>query len=362
MAKKKPREIPEPFAARTRAVRASFGRAKIDAALISNPADQLWLTGFSGEDGAVLVTPRGVALLTDGRFDQTADIEAPWARKILRKTRGPEETLRECRKRRIHRLGFDPGHVSVAQFAGLRKHAGALRLKSVQSVATRARMCKDAGEVATIRRAIVIAERAFQRVRKWVRVGRSEREIAARLVYEMTRLGASGPAFTPIVAVGANASLPHYAPGDAKVRSGAAVLIDWGARVDGYVSDLTRVFWPDSIPRRIKRIYEIVRDAHDRAVEAVGPGVKASAVDRMARETIGKAGFAAQFTHGLGHGIGLDVHESPRLSRASSDTLQPGMVLTIEPGIYLPGIGGVRIESDVLVRESGFEVLSTLPY
>lgn len=173
--------------------------------------------------------------------------------------------------------------------------------------------------------------------------------------------GAQEVAFRPIVASGPNASLPHYEPGMAAITRGVGVLIDWGARVDGYVSDLTRVLWPGSIPPQWVKAYEVVRAAHAKAIAAIRPGVRASAVDRAARRHIDETGFKGRFTHSVGHGIGLQVHESPGLRRKATERLQPGMVVTIEPGVYLPGEGGIRIEDDVLVTATGCEVLSSLP-
>jgi Xaa-Pro aminopeptidase len=354
--------IPSPYGERIAQVKAEMARRDLDGYLVENRANQIWLTGFTGEDGLVLLTPRRVVLLTDGRFDETANREAPWARKVLRRKRDPQTTARQIRRYRLSRVGFDPAQTTVLSYSRLRPLIKPARLSSAGGVVSRLRLRKDRSEVEAIRRAIHVAERAYQRVARWIRPGRTEREVAARLVYELQRCGGDGPAFKPIVAVGANAALPHYAPGDAAIRAREAVLIDWGARVGGYVSDLTRVMPIGSIPRDLAQIIRVVREAHDGAISAVRAGTKAASVDRVARKVIQAAGFGERFQHALGHGIGLDVHEGPRLGRNSSDVLEPGMVVTIEPGIYLPGRGGVRIESDVLVTEAGCEVLSTLPY
>lgn len=177
----------------------------------------------------------------------------------------------------------------------------------------------------------------------------------------MQRLGAHGETFPTIVASGPNSSLPHATPGSRKLGKDEVLLIDWGAHVNWYGSDLTRVVWLGSIPARLRKVFDIVRKAHDRAIEAVRPGIKAAAVDRVAREVIRKAGYGKQFNHALGHGLGLVAHEKPRVGKLSEDVLVSGMVITIEPGIYLPGVGGIRLEDDVLVTDSGYEVLTTLP-
>ena len=359
MAKQTP-PIPTPYVERMGAVRAVMRAQKLDGYLVFDRMDQLWLTGFTGEDGCVLVTARQVVLLTDGRFDETADIEAPYATKVLRKKRGPETTAKSVKKYRLARVGFDPAHLDVATYTGLRKACAPCKLAATGDVVTKMRKCKSPQELTAIRGAIDIAQRAFIKLQKWAKPGLTEREVAAKLIYEMQRLGAQGPGFTPIVASGPNASLPHYEPGERKLRRGEPVLVDWGARVDWYVSDLTRMMWIGSIPRQIAKIYDVVREAHDRAIEAVRAGVTGAAVDKVARDIIRRAGYGKQFGHSLGHGIGLNVHEGPSLGRTAVGELEPGMVVTIEPGIYLPGIGGVRLEDDVLVTETGSEVLSNL--
>lgn len=353
--------VPAPFADRIARVRATMTAKRIDGYLAQDEHDQYWLTGFTGEDGAVLVTQRSIVLITDGRFDETADIEAPYARKVVRKKRGPESIASEVARERVARLGFDPTRTTVSDLAGLRKAADDVRWTPASGVISQERVCKDAGEIERIRAAIHIAEAAFLQMLGWLRPGMTERDAAARLVYDMACLGADSPSFAPIVASGPNASLPHYRAGGRTIREGELLLVDWGARARGYVSDLTRVIPIGSIPARLSEITRIVREAHDRAVAVVGPGVKASQVDAAARRHIDKSPYAKRFTHSVGHGMGLAVHEGPGLRKSGGDVLRPGMVVTIEPGIYLPGDCGARIESDVLVTESGYEILSQLP-
>lgn len=335
--------------------------ARIDGYLVQDRMDQVWMTGFTGESGSVLVTHSAVVLLTDGRFDETADIEAPWARKVIRRKRSADETVRELRRTKVTRLGVDPDHTTLRSFTELQKLAKPTRIVATSRLISDLRLIKDTDEIARIRRAIQVAEAAFRKVVGRVRLGMQEREIAAELVYEMSRDGAQGPAFPPIVAVGPSASLPHYEAGGREVRGDACLLVDWGARCDWYVSDLTRMIWPGSIPPRLREVHKIVREAQQRAIAVIKPGVRAAQVDKAARDFITNSGYGERFNHSVGHGIGLSVHESPGLRRQSKEVLKPGMVVTVEPGIYLPGIGGVRIEDDVLVTASGHEVLSTLP-
>lgn len=359
MARKTTR-IPPPYDQRLGRLRAELARRRLDGFLILSRMDQYWLTGFTGEDGLVLVTPRAVVLLTDGRFDEAADLEAPYAKKVLRKQRTPEVNARIIRRYRPDRLGFDPGQIAVGEFTALRRHLRPTKLVPLAGFVASMRTCKDEGEVDVIRAAIAVAEGAFRRLCRWIRPGRTEREVAARLEYEMRMLGAQGPSFPTIVAFGKNSSLPHYEPGDVALKENDVVLIDWGAQLGWYASDLTRMLWPPRPPRRLVELNRVVREAHDRAIAAARPGMTAHALDKVARDVIRKAGFGPRFNHALGHGLGLDVHEGPRVGMGTRTVLEPGMVITIEPGIYLPGVGGVRIEDDVLITEDGCEVLTSM--
>jgi len=222
------------------------------------------------------------------------------------------------------------------------------------------RRLKDEAELAVMRRAIRVAEDAFEAMRKTIRSGQTELELAARLEYEMKCRGASAPAFPTICAEGANAAAPHAHPGRRKIKRGSAILFDWGARVGRYCSDLTRMLFLGSIPARLREVYSVVLEAQLAGVAAVRPGWRMCDVDDAARSVIKRAGFGDRFTHGLGHGLGLNVHEPPSLSWRSKEELEPGMLVTVEPGIYLPGVGGVRIEDDVLVTPKGNRVLTSL--
>ncbi len=362
MAKKQSRKsIPKPYSLRIKKLREELRDRELDGYLIQNRMDQYWLTGFTGEDGATILTNRAVVLLTDGRFDEAADKEAPFARKILRKKRDPATNAAEINRLKISRLGFNPSHMDVAEFKGLRKHLKPTKLVEATGLLAPHRALKDAGEIRTMRKSIAVAENAFRKLRRWLKPGVTEREIAARLVYEMQMLGAQGECFPTIVAAGPNSSIPHYEPGNRKLKKNDLLLIDWGATVGWYGSDLTRVICLGSIPARIRKIYDIVHAAHDHAIEAVRPGITAHDLDNVAREIIRKAGYGDKFNHALGHGLGLVAHEIPRVGRGTDTVLEPGMVITIEPGIYLPGVGGVRLEDDVLVTKSGCEVLTSLP-
>ncbi len=332
---------------------------RIAAYLVSNPADYFHLTGFTGEDSAVLIASREVHVISDGRFDELIDHECPWAKKWLRKGLLNAEIATVCRHLKLKSLAVQTDHLTVNQHADIARKAK-LRLRAAPPIIGDMRLSKDAAELAVMRRAIRVAEDSFEVLRGSIRIGQTELELAARLEYEMKRRGASGPAFPTICAEGANASRPHAHPGRRKVKRGSAILVDWGARVGGYCSDLTRMVFVGSIPPKLGVVYGIVLEAQRRAIRAIRPGVAMCDVDAVARGFVADAGFGEAFTHGLGHGLGIDVHEPPSLSWRSKARLEAGMLVTVEPGIYLPGVGGVRIEDDILVTPTGRRVLSKL--
>ncbi len=232
------------------------------------------------------------------------------------------------------------------------------------TTSTTLRLRKDASEIRAITRAVRLAERAFlELIAQGAAhfIGRSEGQLAAELDHRMRDLGAEGPAFETIVAVGANSSRPHHRPGRRRVRKNEIVLIDWGARLAGYVSDLTRVVFTGTIPPKLAEMYEVVLSAQRAGFRSIRPGVQFGSVDAAAREVVRLAGFGERYLHGLGHGIGCEVHEAPALRRGASERLKSGVVVTIEPGLYVPGRGGIRIEDDILVTPQGARRLSRLP-
>jgi Xaa-Pro aminopeptidase len=354
--------LPTQYRNRLTALRKRIDDAGVDALLVSYAPDQFYLTGVVLEDSAVLVTPRKVVILTDSRFDEQVDQQTPWAAKVLRSDGLADAVTRLAGDAKIRRLGIDEWML-LGQFTLLQAKArkAKVTLKPTRGLVSAGRIIKDEAEVAVIERAIRAAERGFLATLPSVRAGVAERDVAAELEYQMRKAGASGSSFEPIVATAARGSLPHARASDVRIRANQPVLFDWGAKVDGYCSDLTRVIAVGSMPAKIREIFKIVADAQLAGIAAVRAGATCKAVDDAARKIINDAGYGKQFGHGLGHGIGLDIHEHPRLSFRSDETLAAGMVVTIEPGIYLPGVGGVRIEDDVLVTATGCRVLSHLP-
>jgi Xaa-Pro aminopeptidase len=349
------------FGDRVARLRRAIRRGGFDGLLISNPNDIRYLTGFSGEASAMVVTGRGGVIISDFRFQEELRPLRSRFEVVIRKGAMLEAQAAVVKRLKPRRLAVQAESLSAQQRGELAAAVGARRVRDSVGLVAGLRLKKDSSEIAAIERAASIQQEAMRAVRTSVRAGQTEREIAARLEYEMAVRGAEGTSFQTIVAAGANGSKPHYRAGPAKTVMGRTLLIDWGARFDGYCSDMTRVFALGSWPRKLREVYEVVLGAQMAAMEAARPGMTASELDGVARGIIAKAGYGREFGHGLGHGIGLDIHESPRLFTSTTTALEPGMVITIEPGVYLPGVGGVRIEDDILITDRGARSLCSLP-
>ncbi len=349
------------FRDRQKRLRAKLKELDADALLITNANDIRYLTGFRGEDSVAVLAPRRLLIISDFRFEE--ELSAVRSRASVRiRTGGMIDAIRDV----VHdlapdRLVLQAEHCSLAFRRALARAVGARRLKEATGLITSLRAVKDDAEIRAIRKAVRVQEAAFETVLETLESGRSETLICADLERELKTRGAEEPAFGTIVAAGPNGSLPHAVPGARRSAKGRPLLIDWGARVDGYCGDMTRTLSLARWPAELRSIYEIVLDAHLAAIEAVRPGAAARDVDDAARRIIERAGYGERFGHGLGHGIGLNVHEAPRLAKTSGDVLEAGMVVTIEPGVYIPGLGGVRIEDDILVTEGGSKNLCSLP-
>ena len=392
--------------ARHKNVREAMKQLKIDGLLLTHPPDLAYLTNFTGHDSVGLLTAKDLYLITDFRYQEQAAAEAAWVKMFVRDDKMAPEVARALLDAGVKRVGFEANFTTFGQVnaldaavkAALEEGAEAAEEKSpmktltptasgrppkpaksekkaVEKVALPAgielvpleevmfnqRKVKDDHEVDLIRKSIAVAEEAFNAVREEIEVGQSEAYLAGLMHLELRSRGADGVSFNPIVAAGANSSLPHYAPGETLVQQDQPLLFDWGATYGGYCSDMTRTFMLGQVSERMKKIYRTVLAAQEEAIRFIRPGVTTRQVDQVARDVIERAGFGKQFGHGLGHGIGRDIHEMPFMRRTGEgEELRPGMVITVEPGIYLPGEGGVRIEDDVLVTHSGREVLTTL--
>lgn len=344
-------------------VRKLFSKFGIDALLVTNFTNVTYLTGFEGDDSYLLLTKSNEVLITDPRYTTQLEDECPGLELHVRSPGQSmlDATSRLAEKVRTTRLGIEGDSMQVSLYEQLGKKLPKLSLATTTGLIEELREVKDKFEVEEIQQAVRCAERAFAMVRHSLQPERTERQIANQLEYQMREFGAKGRSFESIVAVGERAALPHGRPTDKRIGDADFTLVDWGAQGRLYKSDLTRLVVTGRISPKLKRIYGVVLQAQLQAIAAIKPGVPANEVDAVARGVIADAGFDRFFGHSLGHGIGLDIHEGPRLAKTNDRPLRPGMVVTVEPGIYLPGWGGVRIEDDVLVTKSGHEVLTSTP-
>lgn len=355
------KRTPNPFTDRVRRLRTALKRERFDAVLISNPNDIRYLTGFSGEASTAFLTAEDLVLISDFRFQEELGPLRKRMEVVIRKGSMLDAQQAVCKRLKPRSLALQSEHLTVQGRAQLADALGARRLRDSEGLLTALRLVKDATEIAEIRAAAKIQQEALTATIKTIRAGQTERGIAARLEYEMRSRGADGLSFETIVAAKANGSKPHYRAGEEQIAKGKPLLIDWGARVNGYCADMTRTFSLGSWNKKMREVYEIVLEAHLVAIDAARPGITCAALDAVARRVISDAGYGGQFGHGLGHGIGLDIHEGPRVMATSQTVLEPGMVITIEPGVYLPGVGGVRIEDDILLTDRGARNLCSLP-
>ena len=334
---------------------------KLSAALITTEQNVHYLSGFPGQDSALLLTLHQKFLLTDFRYLEAARASAPGFTVVIRPAGLMEKVGHVAKRLRLRKLAVEPANLRLVDVRALRHAARRVRLRPVEGLVGLLRLRKSPWEIRQIEHALRIQETAFTELCRHLRMGSSEREAAAWLRFLMVKGGAEDQGFETMFLTGAHASRPHGHPDQKALKAPSLMLIDWGARHEGYHSDLTRTFFLGTIPRRLRQIHQVVMRAQQEAIARVGPGVALAEVDAAARKVITQAGFGKAFGHSTGHGLGLEIHEMPTVSARAKGTLQPGMVVTVEPGIYLPGVGGVRIEDDVLVTPTGYRVLSRLP-
>ena len=347
-------------------VRQALETAGAEALLVGHSTDIRYLTGFGGHDSLLLVSREGgpPVIVTDPRHDQLLE---PWRQSgaaiVVMGTRHQlGRSAREvCEQGGIATLAIQSEHVTLAARKGLGEAMPKIGIVETDNLVGALRMRKDALEIAAIEQAIGIHQDAMQAALARMTPGMTELEFAASIEYEMKIRGASRPSFDTCVSAGANSAVIHYMTGHDAIQEGT-LLLDWGAVAGDYCSDMTRTYGIGGFPPRVKELYEIVLEAQLAAIDACAPGRSCAEVDGVARKIITDAGYGEQFGHGLGHGMGLDVHEAPYFNQQSTLVrLEPGMVMTVEPGIYLPGVGGVRIEDDVLITDNGCRVLTDFP-
>jgi len=340
---------------RVGAVRRALKRERTGFFLVTKPANVAYTTGFSGDYSWAAITKGGVYLLTDSRYVEQAKSECPGCRIIERGASLTEAASKLVKKFKSVRTVAIEKSVSLATFDALKKDVKA-RLKTVGTIIEQLRNIKDDGEIASIKKASQIAAEALKKTRRYIKPGSSENELAGVLDFEIRKLGAR-TSFETIVAFGANASRPHHQPGARRLKKNDTVLIDFGVRYKNYCCDLTRSFAVGKVSALYRKAYDAVKEAQAAAIEMIKPGVEKREVDARACAVIKKYDLPV-YGHGTGHGLGLEVHEEPVISPNSKGKLQAGMVFTIEPGVYVPGRLGVRIEDDVLVTDSGCKILS----
>lgn len=363
------------YAARRRRLAAELKPRGLDALVVSKPVNVTYLTGFTGDSSYLIIDRKSVLMVSDGRFTEQLAGECPGLKVQIRPptTTTPPVVAEVVQKLGHRNVGFEAAHVTVALLELWKQKASTVNWTTTTKIVEAMRAIKEDEEVDQIRDAIGVAERAFAMLRATLRATATEDELCAALQQYVRMGGGRRTSFESIVAIGPRSALAHAPSTNAAIESADFTLVDWGAYGPLYCSDLTRMLitrksWfrsrtskPRPDDKRLAKVYRAVQTAQERAIAAIRPGAKARDVDAVARGSLENDGFGSAFTHGLGHGIGLEVHESPDLRASSEDVLQPGMVVTVEPGAYFEGWGGVRIEDDVLVTSDGCERLSTLP-
>lgn len=354
--------MPENHAARRARLRALVAEYDVDALLVTDLLNIRYLTGFTGSNAALLVHAESddrSVLCIDGRYQTQSALEVPDLARVIER-RSAVAMAERAQADGCRAVGFDSGHVTVDGLRALAEAAPALRWERAPGLTERLRQVKDATEVAALRAACAVADRALAELIGYggLRAGRTELAVARELEARMLDGGAQAPAFETIVAAGAHAAVPHHRPTGAELVPGDFVKLDFGACVDGYHSDMTRTVVLGAAAGWQREIYQLVAAAQAAGSEALAPGVRTGDVDAAARSVIADAGYGERFVHGLGHGVGLAVHEAPSLASGADGTLAAGMTVTVEPGVYLPGRGGVRIEDTLVVREGPAELLT----
>ncbi len=343
---------------RRHALTSRFQEWEIDALLVSFLPNVRYLTGFTGSNALLALTPGGAAMFTDSRYEIQAKREVDCAVRI-KKSSLWHAAATWAKSNKVKRVGVEGARVTLEQrdeFAG--KLGNGIAIKGVGRVVETLRMVKSPGEIEAIIRSVQINSMAYAAALARFQAGMSEQALAAEIGYQMRRAGADNTAFDTIVASGSRSALPHARPSNAPIEANRLLLIDMGALCEGYTSDMTRVVVPGRITAEAKRLYGAVLEAQLAAIDVVRAGVKAADVDAAARRTLEKHSLDKLFQHSTGHGLGLEIHEAPRLGKREKLKLEAGMVITIEPGAYKEGFGGVRIEDTVLVTETGCQILT----
>jgi Xaa-Pro aminopeptidase len=345
------------FAPRRNALAARLREFKADAFLTLALPNVHYLAGFTGSNGAVLLTPERSLLFTDPRYQTQAPAESDCE---IRIAKGPliTEVASWLKRLRLKSVAFEQNRISFEEYGHLHAAAPSLKLKPVSGAVEQLRRVKSEAEIGTIRASVQLNSAALEQALRQFKPSMSEVDLAAEIEYRMRMLGADGTAFDTIVASGPRTALPHAHPGGHSIQGNQLLLVDMGARVAGYCSDMTRTHAVGKLTPKTRQMYRAVLESQLAAIEAVKPGGSTTAVDRAARQVLRGYGMEKLFIHSTGHGLGLEIHEAPRVGRKDGTKLEPGMAITIEPGVYLEGVGGIRIEDTVIVTRNGCEILT----
>ncbi len=338
-------------------LREQLKQAGIDALLVTNPYNRRYLTQFTGTAGVVIVSQNDAVFITDFRYTEQAEKEIEGYRIVQHTKTIIEEVAAQCKAMNIETLGFEKEDMSYGVYELYHKQIDA-RLKPVSGIVEKLRIVKSPEEIEVLKQAAKIADDAFEHIIQFIRPGVTELEVSNELEFFMRKQGATSSSFSIIVASGHRSALPHGVATDKVIESGDFVTLDYGALFNGYISDITRTVAVGEPSEKLKEIYAITLEAQKRALAEIKAGMTGIEADRIARDYIAEHGYGEAFGHSTGHGIGLEVHEAPGLSFKSETVLEPNMVVTVEPGIYLPQIGGVRIEDDIIITENGNERLT----
>jgi len=353
------RNISNSFLHRIQTVREILLRDRVDGIIFSNMSNIRYLSGFSGSDGILVISSDSACLLVDGRYTTQAAAEAQHVSisQYQNKVHGIERAAKELD---LKKIGFEAAFVSVEMYDALvRRFRNKVKLVSFGKELESLRACKEIREIQVMKKAAAIASAAFAEIVREIKPGWTEQEVALQLEVTARRAGAEQLAFEAIVASGENAALPHAKPSNREIRNGDFVVIDFGVKYQGYCSDETCTVAIGELTAVQKNAYRAVLRAHDEAIAFIRAGVAAADVDALTRRVLGEE-YGRYFTHGTGHGVGLDVHEAPRIAPSSQDILTAGMVVTVEPGLYFPGLWGIRIEDTVLVKKNSCEIITKM--
>ncbi|QLG39597.1 Xaa-Pro peptidase family protein [Paenibacillus sp. FSL W7-1088] len=343
---------------RVNKLREAMHKHELTAMLITNPINRRYMTGFTGSAGYVLITEQEAYLLTDFRYMTQAPQQAKGFT-VVEHGPKPLESVRELlASANIKQVGFEQDHVTYGTHTAYAEALQSIELKAVSGIVEQLRMFKDEDEIAVMQRAADLADATFSHVLQFAKAGMTEREVDLEMEFFMRKHGATSSSFDTIVASGERSAMPHGVASGKVIGQNELITFDFGALLDGYCSDLTRTIATGTPVPELRKIYDIVLEAQLHTLANLKPGMTGREADALARDIIAGHGYGEQFGHSTGHGLGMEVHEAPRLSKLSDDVLKPGMVVTVEPGIYIDGLGGVRIEDDVVITETGIHILT----